>query len=114
MKRILGETASRATRSIGRRPLDWLHRVRIRALTLVLAVAITAFGLIAWAALPAIPVISVAVAAVAMAINSVTARLNEPLCRDCGEDLAGLTAGEYGVVCPSCGLINPIKTDRLA
>lgn len=114
MTRRIQKTASQATRSIRRKPLDWLHRVRVTVLATVLAVAITAFGLIAWAALPALPVIGVAVAAVAMAINTVTARLNEPLCRDCGEDLTGLIPGEYGAVCPNCGLINPIHTDRLA
>ncbi len=117
MARRIQETALRATRSVGRRPLDWLHRVRFRAFATVLAVAITAFGLIAWMALPALPVIGVAVAAVAMAINTVTARLNEPSCRDCGSDLTGEALSEYGVVCPNCGLINPplrTEPDRLA
>lgn len=98
----------------GTASLAWLQRARMRALASVLGVAIAAFGLIAWAALPVLPVVGVAVATVAVMINSLTARLNEPLCRDCGQDLRRESLSDYGVACPRCGLINPPGHDRIA
>ncbi len=79
----------------------------MRALAALLGVSIAAFGLIAWAALPVLPVVGVAVATVAVMINTVAARLDEAMCRDCGQDLVGEAVSDYGVVCPRCGLLNP-------
>ncbi len=87
--------------------MAWLRRARMRALAALVGVSIAAFGLIAWAALPVLPVVGVAVATVAVMINSVAARLDEAICRDCGHDLMGEAVSDYGVACPRCGLLNP-------
>ncbi len=84
----------------------WFRRVRLRVLAVATGVALAAFALVGWASLPAWPVIGVAVAAVAVAVNTIGSRLAHSTCLGCGGDLAGLPAGTYGVACPDCGTIN--------
>lgn len=97
--------------------MDLLGRMRMRALASVVALGLVAWGVIVFAALPALPVIGVAVAAAALVVNQVAARLDQPLCRDCGRDLSGEAPGTYGVCCPACGLVNQFGRggdDRIA
>ncbi|TVQ62395.1 MAG: hypothetical protein EA378_05615 [Phycisphaerales bacterium] len=84
----------------------WFRRIRLRVLAVATGVALAAFALVGWASLPAWPVIGVAVAAVAVAVNTIGSRLAHSTCLGCGRDLAGLPAGTYGVACPDCGTIN--------
>jgi rRNA maturation endonuclease Nob1 len=56
-----------------------------------------------------LPVVGVAFAAAAMAVNSMTARLKHPICHGCGEVLGNAPAGSYGVVCPSCGSLSQAR-----
>lgn len=59
-----------------------------------------------WAALPAWPVVGVAVAVVVAAVSTMTSRLAVPTCWGCGTDLATIEPGEHGFICPDCGSIN--------
>jgi len=83
-----------------------VHRIRFRVLAFVLGLALAGFGAISWAALPALPVIGVAVATAAVVVRSMTSPLTSSACRGCGVDLAALPAGEHGVSCPACGRVN--------
>lgn len=65
-------------------------------------------GLLGWLALPAIPVVSVALITVAAVVNKMTTRLSQPVCRACGESLEGREPGLYGVVCDHCGAISDL------
>jgi hypothetical protein len=83
-----------------------MHRIRRRVLWIVAGVGVTTLALISWTALPALPVVGVAVAAIALVVNSMTSRLREPICLGCGGPTAGLPHGEHGVICPTCGHIS--------
>ncbi|MCB9845574.1 MAG: hypothetical protein H6811_06280 [Phycisphaeraceae bacterium] len=83
----------------------------MRALACVLAGGLAAFSLIAWAALPALPVVGFTIATMAMVVNKVTSRLDRSLCRDCGATLDPETLSAYGIACPECGFINPPGRD---
>jgi predicted RNA-binding Zn-ribbon protein involved in translation (DUF1610 family) len=85
--------------------MTWMHKIRLRALALVVAIALVAIGAISLAALPTWPVVGAAVATVALALNSMTSRLSQPTCWGCGESIAKMPSGEYGVICPNCGAI---------
>jgi predicted RNA-binding Zn-ribbon protein involved in translation (DUF1610 family) len=86
--------------------MTWMHKTRLRALAFVLGVALAAFGVISLASVPAWPVVGVAVAALAVGLNKMTARMVHPICWGCGGDLKGQAAGQYGVACPKCGSVN--------
>lgn len=83
--------------------MDWLHKIRLRVLGVVVALGFFAFGLIAWAAWPVMPVVGVAIITAVAFVNSMTAKMIVPTCAGCGTDLTGQVAGAYGVVCPDCG-----------
>ena len=92
--------------------MSWMHRVRLRVLALIVGVVFTAIGVISFAAMPVWPVIGVAVAAVAVAFSSVTARLTHTVCWGCGKDITSQPLGEYGAACPHCGAVNqPLASD---
>lgn len=84
-----------------------MSRIRLRALAVLVGVATAAIATVSLIGLPALPVVGVAVATVAVAINKITSRLRDPVCYGCGTDIAGLPSGEYGVICPSCGSMSP-------
>src|ERR1043165_1772972 len=96
--------ADQTTHESKRTPL--LHRIRLKVFALLVGITLAVIGAVSWAALPIWPVIGVAVATVAFVVNSLTSRLSEPLCWTCGEDLSRQAAGEYGLMCPSCGSLN--------
>jgi predicted RNA-binding Zn-ribbon protein involved in translation (DUF1610 family) len=60
--------------------------------------------------------VGTAVAALALAVNTMASRLDSPTCLDCGADLTTEPAGLYGVICPKCGAVNQVEGDgvRLA
>ena len=89
--------------------MTWMHKIRLRALGLLVAVALAAIGAVSFAALPTWPVIGVAVATVALAINSMASRFSTPVCLGCGESIAKIPSGEYGVICPKCGSITQAR-----
>jgi hypothetical protein len=83
-----------------------MSRIRLRALALVLGIALFALGAISLTAIPAWPVVGVAVACAAVVVNRIAARLDHPICLACGHDIAGQPAGEHGVACSNCGAVN--------
>lgn len=85
--------------------MSWMHKIRLRVLALLVATALAAIGAVSLAALPVWPVVGVAVATFAFAMNSMTSRLSHPVCWGCGGDIAKIPSGEYGVICPTCGAI---------
>lgn len=94
--------------------MNWIHKVRLRVLAIVLGMTLAAMAAVSWAAWPVLPVVGVAVAAAAMAVNKVSSRLSHPTCWACGADLRGQPSGEYGVGCPSCGAISRPVVERRA
>lgn len=92
----------------------WMSRIRLRLLAFLLGIALTAIGVLSLTALPALPVVGVAFAAVAVAVNSMTLRLKQPTCHGCGEVLGDAPSGGYGVVCPSCGSLTQPGGQALA
>lgn len=86
----------------------WIHKIRLKALAWIVAIAIAAIGAISLFAVPALPALGVAVAFVAVALNQLGHRLSQPTCYGCGEDLSGRDAGQYGVECAGCGTINQV------
>lgn len=83
-----------------------MHTIRRRALWIVVVAGALVLGLIFTTTIPAWPVVGVAVAAVALAINGVAARLETTSCLACGADLADQPVGIRGRLCPKCGAIN--------
>lgn len=82
-----------------------MHRIRLRIFAVLVGVALTCLALLALTTVPAWPVVGVAVAAVAVAVNQMAGRLSQPVCHGCGADISSLAPGQYGVVCPSCGYV---------
>jgi predicted RNA-binding Zn-ribbon protein involved in translation (DUF1610 family) len=84
--------------------------MRRRALWVVVVVALTAVGVLTWTAMPAWPVIGVAIATTALVLNTITKDLSQDRCLGCGESIAHQPVGVHGRVCPKCGTVN----ERLA
>lgn len=91
----------------------WFRRLRLRVLGMVAAVAIVAWGVIAFASWPVLPVVGLAVAGLTLAVNYMTSRLGGVTCYGCGADLSHEPAGEHGVTCPGCGAISRTYEARL-
>jgi hypothetical protein len=83
----------------------WMHRIRLRVFALLVALVLAAVGVVSFAAVPVWPVIGVAFATMALAVNTITSRLNNPVCWGCGADVSKSPSGEYGVICPHCGAL---------
>ncbi|MFN9975988.1 MAG: hypothetical protein ACK58T_39450, partial [Phycisphaerae bacterium] len=64
---------------------NFMERIRLKAMAVVLAVIVAAVGVIAWSTLPAWPVIGVGVAVVAVALNAIGSRLERAVCYSCGQ-----------------------------
>jgi hypothetical protein len=91
--------------------MTWMHKIRLRVLGLLLGLVLAAIATISLTTVPAWPVIGVAFATLAIAVNKLTTRLSQPTCWGCGTDLASADEGIYGVECPSCGLLTPRGSD---
>lgn len=96
--------------------VTWIHKVRLRVLAVLVGMGLAVLAVTSWTAIPALPVIGVAVAFAAAAVNKVSSRLNHPTCWSCGIDLAGTPVGAHGSICPDCGAVNELapEEDRLA
>lgn len=86
--------------------MNWMQRIRLRVLALLVAVALVVIGTVSFAALPLWPVLGVAVAATVFVVSTITSRLSHPTCWSCGADLSGSPAGAYGAACARCGAIS--------
>jgi len=105
------QLTARATQELSNR-LRWLHRVRLRVLAVAVGMGLAGFAAVSFAAMPVLPVIGVAITAVAVAVNTFGGRLSAPTCMACGESVSGEPAGPHGVICPNCGAITPAPEDR--
>lgn len=88
--------------------MNWFHKVRLRVLAVVLAGTLAVIGILAWATVPAWPVVGVAIITVAAVVNSMTTRLAMPVCYQCGSALNTDATGCYGVICAGCGAVNEV------
>lgn len=89
--------------------LGWFRKLRLRALAILVGAGLTALAIASFLSLPAWPVIGVTVATVAVVISQMASKLSQPLCLQCGMNLAGQPSSDHGVICPGCGTLN----DRL-
>jgi hypothetical protein len=92
----------------GASPVNWFQRIRLRVLAVVLAGTLAVIGILAWATVPAWPVVGVAIITVAAVVNSMTTRLAMPVCYQCGSALNPDVTGCYGVLCEGCGAVNEV------
>jgi predicted RNA-binding Zn-ribbon protein involved in translation (DUF1610 family) len=92
--------------------MTWMHKVRLRVLALLVATTVAAVGLVSFAALPVWPVVGVAVATIALVVNTMTAKMNQPVCWGCGKSIANQPSGGYGVICPDCGALSQISRTK--
>ena len=106
----LGTEKRRAAAVAKVSPTLWLQRIRLRSLWLLVGIGLTSLGIISLTAIPAWPVVGVAVAALALGLNNIAHRLSQPTCLSCGHNLHDAIRGEHGAICPQCGAIS----DRLA
>ncbi|MFM9996350.1 MAG: hypothetical protein ACKVU4_11180 [Phycisphaerales bacterium] len=86
--------------------MTWMHRLRLRAFALLVALTLAAIGIASAAALPVWPALGFAVAAVALVVNRMASRLDHPTCLSCGSNLSGQPTGVHGTICPGCGAVN--------
>jgi hypothetical protein len=84
-----------------------MHKLRLKVLAITAAAILAGVAVLSWSVLPVWPVVGIAVAAFAFAVNTIGGRLSDTICYGCGEDLKGHPANEQGVLCDRCGLVNP-------
>jgi hypothetical protein len=87
--------------------MTWMHRIRLRALAWMAGIVLAAVAMVSLTAIPAWPVIGMAVAVAALTVNTITSRLGGAICLGCGKDLTGQPSGGHGVACNDCGTISP-------
>lgn len=81
----------------------YIGRLRARAIMLTLGLLGAAIATAAIIGGGWLPAVGTALAAAAVAVHRVAARLDEPRCMSCGEDLSDLTGAGMGAACPGCG-----------
>ena len=86
--------------------VNWFQRIRLRVFAVLVAAVLAVIGVLSWATLPAWPVVGVAIITVAAVVNSMTTRLSDAVCYQCGDTLKTTETGCYGVICEGCGAIN--------
>jgi hypothetical protein len=91
----------------------WMRKLRLRAMAFLVGVGLAALAMISLTSIPAWPIVGVAVACVAVALNSMASRLDRPVCYSCGTNIANEPIGVHGRICRSCGSINEAR-DRIA
>lgn len=82
-----------------------MHRIRLRALAILVGIGLTALALISLTTMPAWPIVGVAVATLAVCVHSIAHKVNPSTCLGCGKSVAHEPAGEHGRICRSCGTI---------
>ncbi|MBK9189320.1 MAG: hypothetical protein IPM33_10240 [Phycisphaerales bacterium] len=85
--------------------MTFMHRLRLRALALIVGIGLTTLALISLTTMPAWPIVGVAVATLAVCVHSLAHRVNPSTCLGCGQSVADEPAGEHGRVCRACGTI---------
>lgn len=85
--------------------LTYIHRLRLRVLAWLLGITLAGIAAVSWMAMPAWPVIGVAVAMVVATVSTMTNRLKADTCYSCGNDIRNVQAGEHGRACPQCGAV---------
>lgn len=88
--------------------MHWFHKIRLRVFAVLVAAILAVIGVLAWATVPAWPVVGVAIITVAAVVNSMTTRLAEPVCYQCGSALREADPGCYGLICDGCGAVNEV------
>lgn len=88
--------------------MNWFQKIRLRVFAVLVAVILAVIGVLTWATVPAWPVVGVALITVAAVVNSMTTRLAEPVCYQCGTALPPAEPGCYGLVCDGCGAVNEV------
>jgi len=84
----------------------YFGRMRMKALSIAVGIALAATALVLWTPLGWVPVVGIAVWAAVVAVNRTGHRLTEPVCYHCGKELKGLPDGEHGILCPGCGALH--------
>lgn len=92
----------------------WMSKIRLRVLAFMLGLVFTAIGIVSLTTIPAWPIVGVAVAAAAVAVNTMTSKLKIPICHGCGKPLGDAPSGQYGVICPNCGFLTQTTHATLA
>lgn len=87
----------------------WMRKLRLRALAFIAGLGLAALAMISLTSIPAWPIVGVAVACAAVALNSIAARLDQPTCYSCGTDISKEPIGVHGRICQSCGAINEAR-----
>src|SRR5262245_25131557 len=87
-------------------PLAYFSRLRLRALALLLGIALASVATVALAGVSWVPVVVGAVAAVAVSLSQAAHRLSRPTCLECGVDLSKEPVGAHGIVCRHCGAVS--------
>jgi len=99
----------------GWHPMNWLHKLRLRAFAVLVASVFGALAVVGWLSVPVLPALGVAIITAAAVVNSMASRLALPTCAGCGIDLTQTPADAHGVTCPDCGTINQhFNESRLA
>ena len=88
----------------------FLSKLRLRVFAVLAGLITAAIATLSLTALPAVPVIGVALITAAALVNGMTSRLAHPTCIGCGRDITEVAAGTYGVICPDCGAFTQINT----
>lgn len=85
--------------------LEYIARTKLKVIAGLLGIALAAIATISFAGLPLLPTIGFAVAAAAVSLRKMAARLDHPTCLACGHDLRNEPIGGHGIACPECGSI---------
>ena len=96
----------RSKRLAVERRVAYLHKLRLRALGVLVGLGLAVFGITSMTAVPAWPVVVGAVAVAALVVNKVAAQLSKTVCIGCGLRIDTEPVGQYGVVCPTCGTVS--------
>ena len=87
----------------------WMRKLRLRALAFLAGLGLAALATISLTSIPVWPIVGVAVAFAAVALNSIASRLDQPTCYSCGVDISKEPIGVHGRICKSCGAINEAR-----
>lgn len=85
--------------------MRFMDRLRFRVFALLFGLALTVLALISLTTIPAWPIVGVAFAAAAVAVNQLASRISPSTCHGCGNDLAGASPTTYGMLCARCGYL---------
>lgn len=96
--------------------LDWIRRVRRQAVGTVLCATLLVVTTLALSTAPWLPVVGVALAAVAVTVHKMTHRIHhaDAACLSCSRDLSEEPTGVHGIICPDCGAVHSGSIRHLA